>query len=562
MPKRKKITVVDKESGPAAAASGAPAARAAPRPPPSGTGTGPPEAAAEKRAHRADKKKQQKKMKKQKKRKSEAEAQLRTAAGSGGGGHPPAAAAVEDSRETAQRKLEWLLSPMTPEVFFEQYWEQKPLLIRRKAGSGRAEHHYGDLLSKATIANLLQDGKLTFEDDVDITSYTNGKRSNHQGAGPVPPQTAWNAFESGSSIRLLCPHAHCEPVWQLLSSLESCFGSFVGSNSYLTPPGTQGFAPHYDDIEAFVLQLEGKKEWKVYAPRSDEETLPRFSSSDFKPEEIGEPVLSVTLGAGDLLYFPRGWIHQARSTKDDHSLHLTISTALRNTFSDLLGTLLPAALELATQSDIDFRRSLPADMREYMGVMHSTGEDDEGHDDDEAPSGGNSDKQQTRAQFMGQMHTLLERVFTSENLPVDAAIDQVIRHNLRARLPPTFPGATATDATAAAQHQLQQVVEDDDTLMNSVVRLVRHDIAHIAVEEDMVVLYHSARNTCRYQEADEGALSCELCVAPALEYLINAYPSWTAVADLPVDEDDDMLAIAGTVSELCRVGVLTVMSLS
>ena len=35
----------------------------------------------------------------------------------------------------------------------------------------------------------------------------------------------------------------------------------------LTPPGTQGFAPHWDDIEAFVIQLEGKKHWRVYEPR-------------------------------------------------------------------------------------------------------------------------------------------------------------------------------------------------------------------------------------------------------------------------------------------------------
>ena len=41
--------------------------------------------------------------------------------------------------------------------------------------------------------------------------------------------------------------------------LQELFGTCVGSNTYLTPAGTQGFAPHYDDIEAFVLQLEGKK---------------------------------------------------------------------------------------------------------------------------------------------------------------------------------------------------------------------------------------------------------------------------------------------------------------
>lgn len=42
---------------------------------------------------------------------------------------------------------------------------------------------------------------------------------------------------------------------------------FLHFPSYLTPPGSQGFAPHYDDIEAFVVQLEGRKHWRLYNPR-------------------------------------------------------------------------------------------------------------------------------------------------------------------------------------------------------------------------------------------------------------------------------------------------------
>ena len=71
-------------------------------------------------------------------------------------------------------------------------------------------------------------------------------------------------------------------MWQLLSTLESEWGSFCGSNTYLTPADSQGFSPHYDDIEAFCLQLEGEKRWRVYKPLNPEETLPRFSSRNFE----------------------------------------------------------------------------------------------------------------------------------------------------------------------------------------------------------------------------------------------------------------------------------------
>lgn len=58
---------------------------------------------------------------------------------------------------------------------------------------------------------------------------------------------------------------HNDNVHSLLSNLEHEFGCMVGSNAYLTPGGAlnQGFAPHYDDIEAFILQLEGYKHWRV-----------------------------------------------------------------------------------------------------------------------------------------------------------------------------------------------------------------------------------------------------------------------------------------------------------
>ena len=46
--------------------------------------------------------------------------------------------------------------------------------------------------------------------------------------------------------------------------------------------------------------------------------------------------MEVVLEPGDLLYFPRGTIHQASTLPDSHSLHITVSTFQKNSWADLL----------------------------------------------------------------------------------------------------------------------------------------------------------------------------------------------------------------------------------
>lgn len=131
-----------------------------------------------------------------------------------------------------------------------------------------------------------------------------------------------------TKIGLLNPQTFIPELHRFNATLQEYFHSMVGANVYLTPANSQGFAPHYDDIEAFVLQIEGKKEWLLYAPRNDDEVLPRESSENFRQDELGDPAFKVVLSPGDLLYFPRGWIHQARTAGNQHSLHITLVNCL------------------------------------------------------------------------------------------------------------------------------------------------------------------------------------------------------------------------------------------
>lgn len=60
------------------------------------------------------------------------------------------------------------------------------------------------------------------------------------------------------------------------------------------------------------------------------------SSANFDQADIGKPILDVVVEAGDLLYFPRGFIHQGNCLPDTHSMHITISSFQKNSWGDLM----------------------------------------------------------------------------------------------------------------------------------------------------------------------------------------------------------------------------------
>jgi hypothetical protein len=66
--------------------------------------------------------------------------------------------------------------------------------------------------------------------------------------------------------------------------------------------------------------------------------------------EPGDPVLDITLRAGDTLYLPRGWLHEAKTSETD-SLHLTVGVNVY-TWMDAF----KAALDNCA-GEVGFRRS-------------------------------------------------------------------------------------------------------------------------------------------------------------------------------------------------------------
>jgi lysine-specific demethylase/histidyl-hydroxylase NO66 len=156
----------------------------------------------------------------------------------------------------------------------------------------------------------------------------------------------------GATIVLQALHLHWPGAAVYCRELEQALGFPVQANAYATPAAAQGFAVHHDTHDVFVLQIAGSKRWRIYAPLLE---LPlkdqRWSSALGDP---GAPVLDVTLAAGDTLYVPRGWPHEAVTDRAD-SLHLTIGLHPPTRLDALRAALAACA------DDAEFRRSLAPD---------------------------------------------------------------------------------------------------------------------------------------------------------------------------------------------------------
>ncbi|EGG13942.1 transcription factor jumonji [Cavenderia fasciculata] len=412
--------------------------------------------------------------------------------------------AQQDHRAESASVMQWMLGgKLMLDEFYDDYFGLQHYIVKRND-----PNYYKNFFTKDSIDKMLKSNNLKFTENIDITNYVDNERQTLNPDGKAYPAVVWKHVRDGCSLRLLNPQTFNMNVWKVLSCLQTYFQCGMGANIYLTPAGAQGFAPHYDDVDVFILQLEGKKVWRLYEPRSEQERLPKKSSENFEQDEIGEPIIEVTLEAGDMMYFPRGIIHQAYSPKDVHSLHITISTQMNNTWGDLFGKVITRALDIANEEAVEFRQGLPRDYTDYLGVINSDKVGDE-----------------RRKELLDHASMLWEKL--GNYLPVDIGADLMAVKYLHDSLPPFLSTQekkhTIEDDSAAASLKLTQRV-----------RLLRKDAVRLAIEE-VAVVYHTMDNTRVYHQVGEepGVIEFTLDCADAIEHLISSYPRYVNITDLP-----------------------------
>jgi hypothetical protein len=265
---------------------------------------------------------------------------------------------LRGARKTAGRggALARCLAPAEPEEFLEERWERQPLVVSR-AEDGR----FDDLLALEDVEQIVCSGGLRFPGfrlvragaQIPLFEYASDLSWRPTPfTGTADPARVASAFAEGATIVLQALHYTWPPLAEFCRALEAELEHPAQANAYYTPAHAQGFGVHHDTHDVFSLQVAGAKRWLVYEPALE---LPlkdqRYSRELGEP---GPPMHDVTLRAGDTLYLPRGWLHEALTSEAD-SLHITIGV---NVYTRL--DALRAAVD-SLADDVDFRRALDED---------------------------------------------------------------------------------------------------------------------------------------------------------------------------------------------------------
>jgi hypothetical protein len=183
----------------------------------------------------------------------------------------------------------------------------------------------------------------------------------------------------GSTLVLQALHRTWPPLVRFGSTLSAELGHPVQINAYITPPQSRGFAPHYDVHDVFVLQVTGRKRWRIHEPvvpdPLENQNWERYRDAVADRARVDAPLIDDVLEPGDVMYLPRGTIHAAEALGET-SIHLTVGVhpltryALVRTLLDLaerepaLRTSLPVAVDLADPAVLE------AQVKATVGELH------------------------------------------------------------------------------------------------------------------------------------------------------------------------------------------------
>lgn len=270
--------------------------------------------------------------------------------------------------------LAWLLHPISVETFLAEIWAKTHYHVARHCADYFETVLPGPSLTEDLVAVFCQESsalRLMRETD------KKGADSYRLDDGSLDLAGIRNDFADGYTIVLDGVERHIRAIAALSQSIEVELNFPVQVNAYITPPRSQGLVPHYDDHDVLILQIQGSKTWHIYEgadvpPRE----IQREKDKAVAIEDLPSPI-DLQLEAGDVLYLPRGKVHEAE-TNSEPSIHLTVGVHAPTALMLAVGALyaqsfhddrLNAQLPPRHLDDADQRAALDALMRDTVKTV-------------------------------------------------------------------------------------------------------------------------------------------------------------------------------------------------
>lgn len=251
--------------------------------------------------------------------------------------------------------LEKILEPCRAEEFFASYWGQSYKHIKGWPGKFRALlpwHELNEILRRHRLdfprLRLMRDGQR-----VPVSSYIRHS-TNARTRVSIPrllPAELTRHLREGATLVLDAVDELYRPIEELAEGLEFIFREHVQVNMYAGWQTSRGFDLHWDDHDVFILQVTGRKLWRIYG---ETRRAPLTGDTAEKPADMDAPLWEAMLEDGDLLYIPRGWWHVA-FPQQEPTLHLTVGIHNR-TGLDLLRWTTDKLREESAQLRLDLPR--------------------------------------------------------------------------------------------------------------------------------------------------------------------------------------------------------------
>jgi Cupin superfamily protein len=135
----------------------------------------------------------------------------------------------------------------------------------------------------------------------------------------INPRALNSLLPQGVSIVIDSIEEYVPHLGRLSDSIEQRLAHRVWINSYISFGRGKAFKPHWDNHDVIVVQVHGSKRWRGFGVPNPPPTR-KHRDGDPVPAEVE---WEGTMRAGDVLYLPRGEVHEAELETAD-AVHLTI----------------------------------------------------------------------------------------------------------------------------------------------------------------------------------------------------------------------------------------------